>query len=182
MSAVYSVGTLAELKTINPLSVSTSVGTRALYDGEKRAVLETGFTPSWYTWRPSASWATGIPNEIEPVIIRPTTNTSEGAWVSDSLHKVFSTVKPSDTPPNLFKEVNKGIEWITTFTSGSTARYISDGTVWKMLFISPIIGTVNPPTGTPDEIGQYYIYYVDVVTSAVYFSVNTTDSTGWAAL
>lgn len=182
MPAVYSVGTFAELKAINPLSVSTSAGTRALYEGEKRAVMETGFTPSWYTWRPSANWATGIPNEVEPVIIRPTTNTSEGAWVSDSLHKVFSTVKPSDTPPNLFKEVNKGIEWITTFTSESTARYISDGTTWKMLFISPIKSTVNPPTVTPDEIGQFYIYYLDSNTFAVYFAVHTTDSTGWVAV
>lgn len=185
MSTVYSVNTLEDLKAINPLSTVTPSGTRALYDGEKRAVLETGFTPSWYTYRKtvgSPGWPTGIPDEHSPIIIRPTTNPSDGAWISDSLHKFFSNTKPGNTPVNLFKEINKGVEWITTFSSGSTARYISDGTAWKVLFISPIVNTVNPPTIAPDEIGQFYIYYVGDSDPAVYFSVHTTDSTGWVAV
>lgn len=186
MTAVYSVESIAALKAINPLSVSTPTGTRALYDGEKRSILNTGgYAPSWYTYRRalgSPGWPTGIPGENLPVVVIPTTNGTDGAWVSDSLYKVFKTTAPTDTPVNLFKEINKGVEWIATFASGSTARYISDGTAWKLLFISAIYSTtVNPPVSTPEEIGQYFIYN-DGSTKAVYFSVGTTGSFDWIAL
>lgn len=186
MSAVYSVDSIATLKTINPLSVTTPTGTRALFDGEKRSVIDTGgFAPSWYTFRKlggSPGWPTGVPTERLPVIVRPTTNPAEGAWISDSLYKVFSSVKPTDTPANLFKEVNKGVEWITTFASGSTARYISDGTNWKLLFISAVYSsTVDPPSSTPDDIGQYYIYN-DGSFKTAYIATGTTNSTDWSAL
>lgn len=185
MSAVYSVESIAALKTINPLAAVTPTGARALFDGEKRSVLNTGFAPSWYTYRKvtgSPGWPTGAPAEMLPVVVRPTTNPAEGAWISDSLYKVFNSVKPTDTPTNLFKEVNQGIEWITTFASGSTARYISDGTVWKLLFISAVFSsTVNPPTTTPDEVGQYYIFN-DGSFKAAYIATGTSSSTDWIAL
>lgn len=186
MAAVYSVDSITTLKAIDPLSVSIPSGTRALFDGEKRSVINTGgFTPSWYTYRKvggSPGWPTGVPSETLPVIVRPTTNSTDGAWVSDSLYKIFSTVKPSDTPPNLLKDVNKGIEWIATLTSGSTIRYVSDGTVWKPLFMSPVFSsTVNPPSITPDEIGQVYIFNDGTVKSA-YIANGTSTSSDWLAL
>lgn len=179
MTAVYSVASVTALKDVDPI-------VNALQSGVKRAVIDTGgFAPSWYTWRKatgSSGWSAGVPDERLPVIVRPTNNPNEGAWVSDSLFKVFSAIKPPGTPAELFKEVNKGIEWIATLPSGSTIRYISDGANWKVLFMSPLFSSdVSTPTVTPDELGQFYIYN-DGDGSLNAFIATGTTSADWLAL
>lgn len=183
MATVYGVADIAALKALNPDSISTPKGDRALLDGEIRLVQDTGnnYSPSFYCWRKFGGmpgWPTGIPAELQPIIIAPTIGSDKGAWVSMSIKTIVSTSKPGDTPVNLFKEINKGLQWLAILENSASIFYVSDGTNWKVLGLEPIVSSVDPPNIIPDEIGQTYVGN----NLSIYVSKDTSLSTDWVLI
>ena len=182
MATIYGVADIAALKAIDPNNVPGGTGTRALLDGEIRLVENPGnYPPSFYCWRKAGGtpgWPTGIPAEIQPVIIAPTTGATEGAWVSVSIKTIVSSAKPGDTPVNLFKEVSTGLQWLSVLPNSAAILYISDGTSWKTIGLETIISATDPPTITPDETGQIYVGN----NTNIYVAKDTATSTDWVLI
>lgn len=182
MATAYGVTDIAALKTIDPNSVLSPSGTRSLLDGEIRLVENIpNYPPSFYCWRKNGGtpgWPTGVPNEIQPIIITPATGVNEGAWISTSIKTIVSTAKPSDTPVNLFKEVATGLQWLAVLTNSAAILYFSDGTNWKIIGLETIVSATDPPIITPDEIGQKYVGNG----MNIYISVETAASTDWVLI
>lgn len=182
MATVYGVADIAALKAIDPNNYLTPQGTRALLDGQILLVENIGnYPPSFYCWRKnggSPGWPTGIPAEIQPIIIAPNTGASEGAWISTSIKTIVSTAKPSDTPVNLFKEVATGLQWLAVLANSAAILYISDGTNWKTIGLETIVSATDPPTIIPDEIGQTYVGN----NTNVYISIETSGSNDWVLI
>ena len=182
MATVYGVADIATLKAIDPNNYPTAAGTRALLDGQILLVENIpSYPPSFYCWRKNGGtpgWPTGIPAEIQPIIIAPTTGSTEGAWISTSIKTIVSTAKPGDTPANLFKEVATGLQWLAVLANSAAILYISDGSNWKVVGLETIVSATDPPTITPDEIGQTYVGD----NTNIYISIDTIDSTNWVLI